>query len=1064
MSSRSDVPLSVRKVLRYGERQYGREFDDKDVELPGILSQLDEEIDSSNVDIDDFSDYFSSLTRRELYTEGLLLGAVLNGPYTKFTIPDYQRNYSWDKKQNQRFWLSLSDAINNIGGDDVPEFYMGSMYVADERNTLEIIDGQQRLTTLLVILLNIRRYLKSLGQYTDVGSRGNVWDLAEFIVGPECLKRMLYDGNNPVLRPSDVDEPYLNLLFREEPDRIVSYAESIDIESGSRRIGVETLINRHLGLDPIDIEDNLSSSEPGTLYYGKSHERLLNANHTYRQEIGKLIGAVDGCIERELDASVEQVDGDEVTINCTTKGYPAMNVEVIVKDGDDVAQRTRTDETGTAVVDLSSAPDGGKLIARRHDAQQTFSFSNASSLISKTDRLKVLDCDTDQEEVRLQICRNGEPEPDTDVSINKLEKLTDHEGIVEFTIEEVNAATDDTSLDDEDDPYEFKALSIKRQFGSVDDLQKVEPTLDTICSDNDQRANVLINLFQILLHAMRIVYAEFSLTDDEYKIEIFQSLNDRGKALDVSDIIRARVIASDASNPENWNEIVKRFNDDDDTIIQFLKNYIVATQGIEAPSEEDVKSLFSLRRVGDPEISSLLLNDPDANLEKLSEYSKRYYEIKEAKIPDDTSEINSLDNDDNTDRNLKAECEIAFKHLNKVGNVWEPFVLSVYKNFSDETNQGESMIEIFRIVERIIYRYSFFGQDIASTVISDLFPTACQEYNSGTVDKYDQDEVREMLKRELPNGLEGDAVTNQLVRKEGWTTKKVETLFLKLLEDSLLETRTRGTYTSGHFMVDPEADLTVEHIFPQTFVISSDVENKIAWLEHFFDGVDSGKTVMQTIDGIDPDDPELSQADNDDISDLFVDDIGNMLLLIRSDNSTVKNKLFSKKACFYYLVCRGDLRHSSEYLLQNSIHMLDIVNLIEEFADEASMSDGDLANILGLLIDSPSDGTIPAITNELDRSISGSDLEPTEYDGEVKNAVSELMSFNNVDETDSSNTLVSEYNEMWDYESMIQRKVYIIEKLLESVTIEGYPDEFDSDIEQLVKEDMQRRLDLRRTS
>lgn len=72
------------------------------------------------------------------------------------------------------------------------------------------------------------------------------------------------------------------------------------------------------------------------------------------------------------------------------------------------------------------------------------------------------------------------------------------------------------------------------------------------------------------------------------------------------------------------------------------------------------------------------------------------------------------------------------------------------------------------------------------------------------------------------------------------------------------------------------------------------------------------------------------------------------------------------------------------------------------------------------------------------------------------------MSFSNVDETSLIGPTVEEYNAKWDYELMIQRKVYI-KKLLEAVTIEGYPNEFDADIEQLV-EDMERRLDLQRTA
>ena len=139
-------------------------------------------------------------------------------------------------------------------------------------------------------------------------------------------------------------------------------------------------------------------------------------------------------------------------------------------------------------------------------------------------------------------------------------------------------------------------------------------------------------------------------------------------------------------------------------------------------------------------------------------------------------------------------------------------------------------------------------------------------------------------------------------------------------------------------------------------------------------------------------------------------------------------------------------------------------NLVEELADEAGLSDDEVTSVLGLLIDGPGGGAIPTITSELDRSIHEADLEPTTYEGDVKTAVSKLMSFNHVDETAMVGSTVAEYNAKWDYKLMIQRKVFIINKLLEAVTIKGHPDEFNEDIEQLVEEDMERRLDLRRTA
>lgn len=63
----------------------------------------------------------------------------------EYIIPIYQRNYAWSKEEIEQ----LLDDINDINR----KYYLGSLIVNKiERNRFEVIDGQQRLTTLFLLL------------------------------------------------------------------------------------------------------------------------------------------------------------------------------------------------------------------------------------------------------------------------------------------------------------------------------------------------------------------------------------------------------------------------------------------------------------------------------------------------------------------------------------------------------------------------------------------------------------------------------------------------------------------------------------------------------------------------------------------------------------------------------------------------------------------------------------------------------------------------------------------------------------------------------------------------
>lgn len=76
-----------------------------------------------------------------------------------FRVPEYQRPYAWDKKNVEEFWNDIKDGL-----DTGTPHYWGTVTLRNTGDNLyedktassftiyEVVDGQQRLTTLYLLL------------------------------------------------------------------------------------------------------------------------------------------------------------------------------------------------------------------------------------------------------------------------------------------------------------------------------------------------------------------------------------------------------------------------------------------------------------------------------------------------------------------------------------------------------------------------------------------------------------------------------------------------------------------------------------------------------------------------------------------------------------------------------------------------------------------------------------------------------------------------------------------------------------------------------------------------
>jgi hypothetical protein len=122
-----------------------------------------------------------------------------------FVIPRFQRAYSWEAEQVNQLWNDLIDNISQ-------SYFIGSMVVYKVgRSAVAVVDGQQRLTTITILLCAIREGFKALEAndladglqaYIEQKNRENQ---TEYVLQTETSFPYLQEE---VLKNSPADAPY----------------------------------------------------------------------------------------------------------------------------------------------------------------------------------------------------------------------------------------------------------------------------------------------------------------------------------------------------------------------------------------------------------------------------------------------------------------------------------------------------------------------------------------------------------------------------------------------------------------------------------------------------------------------------------------------------------------------------------------------------------------------------------------------------------------------------------------------------------------------------------------
>ena len=114
--------------------------------------------------------FTENIKAKEYYIKDLL------SPKFLFEIPDYQRAYSWTTENLKQLVDDINDSINLNSGREFENFepyFIGSIvlcgkeYKDDGWGRYDVIDGQQRLTSLIMLIATIRDMIQN-GEYKKV--------------------------------------------------------------------------------------------------------------------------------------------------------------------------------------------------------------------------------------------------------------------------------------------------------------------------------------------------------------------------------------------------------------------------------------------------------------------------------------------------------------------------------------------------------------------------------------------------------------------------------------------------------------------------------------------------------------------------------------------------------------------------------------------------------------------------------------------------------------------------------------------------------------------------------
>ncbi len=254
------------------------------------------------------------------------LHMLLNNPIEQLVVPSYQRRYSWEDKQTG-FLFEDIDMLQPNEGHLFGMLIIHTGFHSGGLNKVDVVDGQQRLTTIVILLSVLKRFFADTEQLHLVSeissmlrsSDGKNIDLPKLVLGEldnRDLQTILSGKtdnifNQNILRASQLFEHLINIRIEQEGEewlsifyrKLVHTAKIIrvDVQQAQDAYKLfETINNRGLPLSATDILKNFILGHAAKI----SSNKLLEVKDLWSKVIISLDGISTDDFFRQYVTSV----------------------------------------------------------------------------------------------------------------------------------------------------------------------------------------------------------------------------------------------------------------------------------------------------------------------------------------------------------------------------------------------------------------------------------------------------------------------------------------------------------------------------------------------------------------------------------------------------------------------------------------------------------------------------------------------------------------------------------------------------------------------------------------
>lgn len=217
-----------------------------------------------------------------------------------FSIDEYQREYKWEKENilelltdlREKFLSCFQDGDSTKKVSEYEDYFLGSIIVSKRNGRSYLVDGQQRVTSLTLLLI----YLHQAAKKQELGVVGS-------------LAPLIYSDN--------LGEPRFNLDIPERLPVIEALFKAEPFNPDGKEESIQTMYARFQDIEQLDLVGELKAALPHFIYWLMTKVGLIeiatdNDNYAYAifetmNDRGKPLSPVD-MLKAYLLSPIEDAD------------------------------------------------------------------------------------------------------------------------------------------------------------------------------------------------------------------------------------------------------------------------------------------------------------------------------------------------------------------------------------------------------------------------------------------------------------------------------------------------------------------------------------------------------------------------------------------------------------------------------------------------------------------------------------------------------------------------------------------------------------------------------------